>query len=169
VCGFLNQYKIEKERIQDRLHLARIKIHLSCDIRTSPSCLPILGVVAHYVSEDNLASKLAILQSHPCLLPKICEVVPKFCALTGNRRRRGNLLRIRSEQGKTGIEREDGELPPSREGGAIFIPESHPTIRQAVAQQSAFKDSEWPDRPTSQVSPPHLSPLSPGTTSQESR
>jgi len=54
-CGewVLNQYDIEKERVRLRLHSARTKIHLSLDIWTSPNCLPILGVVAHYISEDN--------------------------------------------------------------------------------------------------------------------
>jgi hypothetical protein len=47
------QYKIEKERIRLRLHSSRCKIHISLDIWTSPSSLPILGVIAHYISEDN--------------------------------------------------------------------------------------------------------------------
>lgn len=49
----LNQFKIEKERIRLRLHSSRCKIHISLDIWTSPNTLPILGVVAHYISEDN--------------------------------------------------------------------------------------------------------------------
>jgi hypothetical protein len=49
----LNQYTIEKERIKLRLYSARYKIHISCDIWTSPNTLPVLGVVAHYISDDN--------------------------------------------------------------------------------------------------------------------
>lgn len=49
----LNQYTIEQERIKLRLHSARFKIHISLDIWTSPNNLPILGMVAHYISEDN--------------------------------------------------------------------------------------------------------------------
>jgi len=54
-CGLwvLNQYEIEKDRIQLRLHSSCFKIHISLDIWTSPNCLPILGIVAHYISEDN--------------------------------------------------------------------------------------------------------------------
>lgn len=48
-----NQYNIEKDRIRLRLHSTRTKIHLSLDIWTSPNSLPILGVIAHYISEDN--------------------------------------------------------------------------------------------------------------------
>ena len=49
----LNQYAIEKERIKLLLHSARFKIHISLDIWTSLNTLPILGIVAHYISEDN--------------------------------------------------------------------------------------------------------------------
>jgi len=54
-CGewVLNQYKIEKERIRARLHASCTKIHISLDIWTSPNSLPILGIIAHYISEDN--------------------------------------------------------------------------------------------------------------------
>lgn len=41
-----------KEKMKSRLHSARTDIHLSCDLWTSPNCLPILGVVAHYISDD---------------------------------------------------------------------------------------------------------------------
>jgi hypothetical protein len=50
----LRQYDIEKDRIRQRLQSARSKIHISCDLWTSPNSLPILGVVAHYISEDNI-------------------------------------------------------------------------------------------------------------------
>ena len=54
-CGkwVLNQFEIEKDRIQLRLHSSPFKIHISLDIWTSPNCLPILGIIAHYISTDN--------------------------------------------------------------------------------------------------------------------
>jgi hypothetical protein len=54
-CGewVLNQYNIEKDHIQQRLHASRFKIHISLDIWTSLNSLPILGIIAHYISEDN--------------------------------------------------------------------------------------------------------------------
>ncbi|OLL26463.1 putative AC transposase [Neolecta irregularis DAH-3] len=48
----IRQYKSQKERIKQHLHSARSKIHISCDIWTSPNSLPILGIVAHYITED---------------------------------------------------------------------------------------------------------------------
>ena len=41
-----------KEQIKLRLYSARTDIHISCDLWTSPNCLPILGFVSHYISED---------------------------------------------------------------------------------------------------------------------
>jgi len=35
-----------------KIHSARSKIYLSCDLWTSPNSLAILGVIAHYVDED---------------------------------------------------------------------------------------------------------------------
>ena len=59
----LNQYKIEKERIQLRLHSSHSKIHISLDIWTSPNAIPILAIIAHYISEDNkLESSLLALK-----------------------------------------------------------------------------------------------------------
>jgi hypothetical protein len=49
----LRQFNIEKERVKARVQSTRTRIHLSCDIWTSPSSLPILGVIPHYISEDN--------------------------------------------------------------------------------------------------------------------
>lgn len=49
----LAQFEMEKERIRLRLLSARGRIHISLDVWTSPSSIPILGVVAHYISEDN--------------------------------------------------------------------------------------------------------------------
>jgi len=49
-----------------KIHSARSKIHVSCDLWTSPNSLAILGVIAHYVDEDgnlqhtNLALKSII-------------------------------------------------------------------------------------------------------------
>ena len=50
----LRQFDIEKERIRQRIQSARSKVHISCDLWTAPNSLPILGVVAHYISEDNI-------------------------------------------------------------------------------------------------------------------
>jgi len=41
-----------KESMKSRLQRARTDIHLSCDLWTSPNCLPILGVIAQYITED---------------------------------------------------------------------------------------------------------------------
>ena len=48
----LRQFKSMKEQMRSRLHSARTDIHISCDLWTSPNCLPILGFVGHYISED---------------------------------------------------------------------------------------------------------------------
>ena len=56
----LRQFKVEKERIKATLQNSKIKIHLSCDIWTSSSNKPILGVVAHYISNPG-ALESAIL------------------------------------------------------------------------------------------------------------
>jgi hypothetical protein len=48
----LRQFSSMKESMKSRLQSARTDIHISCDLWTSPNCLPILGVVAHYISED---------------------------------------------------------------------------------------------------------------------
>ena len=59
----LNQFKIEKERIRLRLHSSRSKIHVSLDIWTSPNAIPILAIIAHYISKDNkLESSLLALK-----------------------------------------------------------------------------------------------------------
>ena len=54
-CGswIINQYDIEKERIRSRLHSSCFKIHITLDIWTSPNILPIVAIIAHYISEDN--------------------------------------------------------------------------------------------------------------------
>lgn len=48
----LRQFSSMKESMKSKLQSARTDIHISCDLWTSPNCLPILGVVAHYISED---------------------------------------------------------------------------------------------------------------------
>lgn len=48
----LRQFNSMKEQIKSRLHSARTDIHISCDLWTSPNCLPILGFVSQYISED---------------------------------------------------------------------------------------------------------------------
>jgi hypothetical protein len=59
----LNQFRIEKECIRLRLHSSRSKIHVSLDIWTLPNSIPILAIIAYYISEDNkLESSLLALK-----------------------------------------------------------------------------------------------------------
>jgi hypothetical protein len=60
----LRQFDIEKGRIRKRIQSARSKVHISCDLWTAPNSLPVLGVVAHYISEDNIleSSTLAMVE-----------------------------------------------------------------------------------------------------------
>jgi hypothetical protein len=48
----LRQYDDQKEKVKQRIQSAKSRIHISCDLWTSPNSLAILGVVAHYVTED---------------------------------------------------------------------------------------------------------------------
>ncbi|KAF6515700.1 hypothetical protein HZS61_004441 [Fusarium oxysporum f. sp. conglutinans] len=48
----MRQYECQKERVKQRIQSAKSRIHISCDLWTSPNSLAILGVVAHYVTED---------------------------------------------------------------------------------------------------------------------
>ncbi|OBS15909.1 hypothetical protein FPOA_27961 [Fusarium poae] len=48
----MRQYGCQKERVKQRIQSAKSRIHISCDLWTSPNSLAILGVVAHYVTED---------------------------------------------------------------------------------------------------------------------
>ncbi|CEJ92863.1 Putative Transposase-like protein [[Torrubiella] hemipterigena] len=48
----LRQYEDQKEKVKQRIQSAKSRIHISCDLWTSPNSLAILGVVAHYVTED---------------------------------------------------------------------------------------------------------------------
>ena len=62
----LRQYKGRKETMKAKIQSARSKIHISCDVWTSPNSLAILGVIAHYIDEEgtlqhtNLALKSII-------------------------------------------------------------------------------------------------------------
>lgn len=47
----MRQYESHKEKIKQLIWLARSKVHLSCDLWTSPNSLAILGVVAHFISD----------------------------------------------------------------------------------------------------------------------
>ncbi|KJZ74134.1 hypothetical protein HIM_05666 [Hirsutella minnesotensis 3608] len=49
----MRQYEGQKEKVKQRIQSAKSRIHMSCDLWTSPNSLAILGVVAHYVSEDS--------------------------------------------------------------------------------------------------------------------
>ena len=48
----LRQFSSMKEQVRSRLHSALTDIHISCDLCTSPNCLPILGLVSHYIAQD---------------------------------------------------------------------------------------------------------------------
>ncbi|OWT42315.1 transposase-like protein [Pochonia chlamydosporia 170] len=48
----MRQYEDQKEKVKQRIQSAKLRIHISCDLWTSPNSLAILGVVAHYVTED---------------------------------------------------------------------------------------------------------------------
>ena len=50
----LRQFSSMKESMKSRLQSAHTDIHISCDLWTSPNCLPIFGVVAQYISEDGI-------------------------------------------------------------------------------------------------------------------
>ena len=78
----MKQYLDQKRRMKQRLQSSRTKIHIACDLWTSPNSLAIFGIVAHYISEDNVleSSVLALKEvqgSHdgPNLATIIMEVV----------------------------------------------------------------------------------------------
>jgi BED zinc finger len=48
----LRQFDYMKEQMKSRLDSALTDIHISCDLWTSPNCLPIFGIVGHYISSD---------------------------------------------------------------------------------------------------------------------
>ncbi|KAH7471723.1 hypothetical protein FOMA001_g13235 [Fusarium oxysporum f. sp. matthiolae] len=48
----MRQYEDQKEKVKQRMQSAKSRIHISCDLWTSPNSLAILGIVAHYVTED---------------------------------------------------------------------------------------------------------------------
>ncbi|KID80838.1 transposase-like protein [Metarhizium guizhouense ARSEF 977] len=48
----MRQYDTQKEKIKQGIQSAKSRIHISCDLWTSPNSLAILGVVGHYVTED---------------------------------------------------------------------------------------------------------------------
>lgn len=48
----IRQYEAQKEKVKQRIQSAKSRIHISCDLWTSPNSLAILGIVAHYVTED---------------------------------------------------------------------------------------------------------------------
>lgn len=62
----MRQYRNRKETIKNKLHAAKSKVHISCDLWTSPNSLAILAIIAHYVDADgklqrsNLALKSII-------------------------------------------------------------------------------------------------------------
>src|SRR4030088_2981439 len=54
LAWLLRQFDIQKERTKAQLHSAQTVIHLALDLWSSPNGLAILGIIAHYISEDNL-------------------------------------------------------------------------------------------------------------------
>ncbi|ODA84313.1 hypothetical protein RJ55_02833 [Drechmeria coniospora] len=48
----MRQYGVQREKVKQRIQSAKSRIHISCDLWTSPNSLAILGIVAHYVTED---------------------------------------------------------------------------------------------------------------------
>jgi hypothetical protein len=48
----MRQYEGQKEKVKQRIQSAKSRIHISCDLWTSPNSLAVLGIVAHYVTED---------------------------------------------------------------------------------------------------------------------
>ncbi|KAF5981722.1 ribonuclease H-like protein [Fusarium bulbicola] len=48
----MRQYEDQEEKVKQRIQSAKSRIHISCDLWTSPNSLAILGVVGHYVTED---------------------------------------------------------------------------------------------------------------------
>jgi hypothetical protein len=48
----MNQYNIQRVAIQQLLDSARAKIHISCDLWSSPNHLVIFGVIAYFISSS---------------------------------------------------------------------------------------------------------------------
>jgi hypothetical protein len=48
----IRQYKGQKRRIKTQIGKAQSKIHISCDLWTSGNSMAILGVIAHFITED---------------------------------------------------------------------------------------------------------------------
>ena len=80
-----NQYTIEMARIKARIQSARTKVHISLDIWTSPNCLPILAIIAHYISvegvlEDAVLAMVEIQGTHDGenVAPQVEEVLNQW-------------------------------------------------------------------------------------------
>jgi hypothetical protein len=56
----MRQFEIEKEKIKVHLQNTKTKIHLSLDIWTSPNNKPILGIVAHYISDSGVLEQVVL-------------------------------------------------------------------------------------------------------------
>jgi hypothetical protein len=48
----IQQYEDQKEKVKQRIQSAKLRIHISCNLWTSPNSLAILGIIGHYVIED---------------------------------------------------------------------------------------------------------------------
>jgi hypothetical protein len=48
----MRQYDGHKTKLKQLIQSARSRVHISCDLWTSPNSLAILGIVGHFVSED---------------------------------------------------------------------------------------------------------------------
>jgi hypothetical protein len=56
----MRQFEIEKSRVGIRLQNSLTKIHLFLDIWTSPNSKPILGVIAHYISDTGVLERVVL-------------------------------------------------------------------------------------------------------------
>jgi hypothetical protein len=56
----MRQYDIEKINIKSKIKGALTQIHLTTDLWTSPNNLPVLGVVANYISPDKKLEKTTL-------------------------------------------------------------------------------------------------------------
>ncbi|KAJ6436014.1 putative AC transposase [Purpureocillium lavendulum] len=74
------QFDTEKEKVKQRIQSATSRVHISCDLWASPNTLAILGVVAHYVTEDGQ------LQHHTLALKDIDNFAAKAILSTSPRK-----------------------------------------------------------------------------------
>jgi hypothetical protein len=60
----VRQYEAANDQVKFELGKARSKIHLRCDLWSSPNSIAILGCIAHYITEDgDLRQKVLSLKN----------------------------------------------------------------------------------------------------------